>query len=112
MAFAGLSLLSMAAAVPHNTADIAARAPKNTAGIAARAPAPTWDPSNKTMKLRREEKPKTDNHVRHRFDRVSDYNAQTAMMSGRAPTVPFVKWMMFVDKALAMMGWVTKDSHV
>ncbi|KAG6228695.1 hypothetical protein E4U34_004172 [Claviceps purpurea] len=46
MAFAGLSLLSMAAAVPQNTADIAARAPKNTAGIAARAPAPTWDPSN------------------------------------------------------------------
>ncbi|KAG6120749.1 hypothetical protein E4U13_006066 [Claviceps humidiphila] len=57
MAFVGLSILSMAAATPRDSAGIAARAPRDSAGIAARAPrdsasidarapAPTWDPSN------------------------------------------------------------------
>ncbi|KAG6068467.1 hypothetical protein E4U32_000620 [Claviceps aff. humidiphila group G2b] len=46
MAFVGLSILSMAAATPRDSAGVAARAPRDSAGIAARAPAPTWDPSN------------------------------------------------------------------
>ncbi|KAG5954457.1 hypothetical protein E4U57_004464 [Claviceps arundinis] len=46
MAFVGLSILSMAAATPRDSAGIAARAPRDSASINARAPAPTWDHSN------------------------------------------------------------------
>ncbi|KAG5990739.1 hypothetical protein E4U52_004308 [Claviceps spartinae] len=46
MAFAGLSLLSMAAASPKITGGIAARAPHDSTSVWAHAPAPTWDPSN------------------------------------------------------------------